>query len=121
MKTMNKEKGVHLPPWSEVIGVYHALRNNGSFTFIMIGKKSVVFPRDSVEAELARKQLNRKLLKRKIGMLRTDPNTGHLFVRIMEKREALYDLPSSDEEGTFQAFLPRQKRGDRIRLRTEQP
>lgn len=121
MKMMNKKKGVHLPPWSEVIGVYHALRNNGPFTFIMIGKNSVVFPRDSVEAELARKQLNRKLLKRKIGMLRTDPNTGHLFVRVIKKREALYDLPSSDEEGTFQAFLPRKKAGDRARSRMNQP
>lgn len=118
---MNRENGVHLSPWSELVGIYYGLRDEGPFTFIMIGEKSVVFPKDSVEAELARKQLNRKLLKRKIGMLRTDPNTGHLFVRVMEKREALYDLPSSDEEGTFQAFLPRQKRGDRIRLRTEQP
>jgi len=76
---------VRLPPWSEVVGIYHGLRDEGPFTFIIIGGRSVVFPKDSMEAELARKQLNRKLLKRKIGMLRTDPNKGHLLVRVMEK------------------------------------
>lgn len=76
---------VHLPPWSEVVGIYHGLRDEGPFTFVIIGQKSVVLPKDSIEAELARKQLNRRLLKRKIAMLRTDPNTGHLLVRVMEK------------------------------------
>jgi hypothetical protein len=76
---------VYLTPWSELVGIYYGLQDEEPFTFIMIGEKSVVFPKDSIEAELARRQLNRDLLKRKIAVLRTDPDTGHLFVRVVEK------------------------------------
>jgi hypothetical protein len=85
VKMMNRENGVHLSPWSELVGIYYGLRDEGPFTFIMIGEKSVVFPKDSIEAQLARRQLNPDLLKRKIAVLRTDPDTGHLFVRVVEK------------------------------------
>ena len=76
---------VYLPPWSEVVGLFHGLRDEEPFTFIMIGEKSIVFPKDSIEAELARRQLNSGLLKQKIAILRTDPDTGHLLVRVVEK------------------------------------
>jgi len=76
---------VYLTPWSEVIGIYNGLRDEGQFLFMMIGEHSVVFPKDSIEAKSAKRQLNRELLKRKIAVLRTDPDTGHLLIRVMEK------------------------------------
>ena len=73
--------------WSEIIGTYLGTYFIDCFTYVRIGKKTLVFDSNSKETETLRNQLKNELVNQTVGILRTDYPQAPLVVRLVKRLE----------------------------------
>jgi len=79
--TMSEE--VHLEPWVEITGVLRSIETKKAFLHLEIADTVLSFEIESKEASCAQERINRNLIGRKIGILRTDIAEKPLVVRLI--------------------------------------
>ncbi len=73
--------------WTEIIGFYLGIFSVDRFTYVRIGKKTLVFDSNSKEAEILRHQLKNEFVNQTVGILRTDCPEVPLVVRLVKRLE----------------------------------
>lgn len=92
-KSIKRE--VRLERWAEVIGKYHGLNSDDSFTYVRIGNRFLVFPNSSRETEVLRESLRDEWVGYRIGILRTGETTRPLLARVLN----FHEERSTDDKG----------------------
>jgi len=82
MKVSDEVKDVCLRPWEEIKGVCRTIEK-GSYSFsIIVGKLRVVFPSDSPEAEILRREADEGCIGKKVSVLKTDSPSRPLVFKV---------------------------------------
>jgi hypothetical protein len=81
-----KRKLVKPTLWTEIVGIFHELSSNGSYTYVKIGNNIIFFPKESLESKIVHNRLCRKLIGQKIGLLRCDEPNTPVLIRVINRR-----------------------------------
>ena len=93
-------KLIHLTLWTEVVGTFHGLHSNDTYTYVKIDNKLLIFPRNSLESKIIQRRLLSSLVGLKIGILRCDELMRPILVRTLNQRVERY--PESTPDSTTQ-------------------
>ena len=76
-------KALHLPFWSEFVGVFKGPYKDQNYTYIKMKEGSLLFRNESNETTYVREKLNNNIIGRKIAILRTDVPGEPLLIRLV--------------------------------------
>ncbi len=82
---MPGRKRVTLALWNEIGGVYNGICISEEDLVVTIGKRDVVFPVESAEAETLREVFKDRPLGKKYGLLRTDSPERPIRIRLVSE------------------------------------
>lgn len=83
MESQNYQE-IRIPPLGECVGVFEGLEITNSHLAILLShkkKSKVVFPIDSIQAKIVKKELNDQQIGRKIGIIRIDDVEQPVVIR----------------------------------------
>ena len=81
---------IRIPRLAEYVGVFEGLEITNSHLAILLSHKKklkVVFPIDSIQAKIAKKELDDQLVGRKIGIIRTGYAERPILIRKIPLQE----------------------------------
>ena len=76
------------PLWNEVVGVFHRVFADDTHLYVEIGNRLLSFSNESIESNIARKELCHELIGCKIGILLTDLPNEPIIVRIIKHNQS---------------------------------